>query len=503
MFEDYFPEIADIESGQGLPGVEGAEGIDAIFRSQSPFMELKKALEAGYGTSPETQTGGGSFRIESLESDLKNLIFTDKSTTLFNDLLQSKITVWNTVHEYSTLDDVGEAHTYEEGGLPPYNADQYSRRFELIKYIGAVGRVTNPMMAVRSIVGPRQQEIRAKMLSIKRKANQVSYFGDSSLVNTEFNGVIPAVMKGIDSGLVQPDNIIDLEGHRPSLEMFNEGVERIERVAGYTDNLRVYISPNARKNYKNELLRFKRYFVGGDRKVASADVDAELEGLKSNMLVYDGGEMPMRKDMFLNPPGPPRRNAAGNAFVAVGDKPPATPTVNSVSGASRATSTLPAGTYDYLIVAKNNLGHKSAPATSEGVTVSAGQGVAFDVEDGGSSDGQEATAFEIYRRDASSSDWKDYRFLFQAAANGVFHDDNQVMPDTSYMVLVEWDPERVIRYLQLMDATLFPLANVADRIQWLQRLYGALAVYNPKRVVIFKNAGAKSWIDEETEETLS
>ncbi|MNN30586.1 hypothetical protein D3C81_1442400 [compost metagenome] len=47
---------------------------EAIVKSFQPYNEsVVKALETGYATSPETQSGGGAVRVESLESDIKRL----------------------------------------------------------------------------------------------------------------------------------------------------------------------------------------------------------------------------------------------------------------------------------------------------------------------------------------------------------------------------------------------------------------------------------------------
>ena len=58
------------------------------------------------------------------------------------------------------------------------------------------------------------------------------------------------------------------------------------------------------------------------------------------------------------------------------------------------------------------------------------------------------------------------------------------------MFMVEWDTENVLAYHQLLDAALFPLGSIADAIRWLQRLYGALLVYSPNRIVVYQNVGA-------------
>lgn len=48
---------------------------EAVVKSFKPHDGVVKSLEAGYGTTPETQSNGGALRKESLESDLKNLAY--------------------------------------------------------------------------------------------------------------------------------------------------------------------------------------------------------------------------------------------------------------------------------------------------------------------------------------------------------------------------------------------------------------------------------------------
>jgi len=481
MFDDVaiFPDEAEVvESGRGADGLAGVTGMEGILMSGNPLQELRKALTAGYGTDPAGQTGGGAFRIESLESTLKVLTFNEQSTTLANDLLKDKKVAESTVEEYSTLDDISEAFTYAEAGLPAQEDDSYSRKYELVKYIGAVGTVSNVILRTKNIVSAREAEVKRKMLAMKRKLNLVSYFGNASLVTTEFNGFLTAVQ---NANL--PDNIVDLRGKRPTLENFNQGVNVIEDVAGHAFNLRVYMSTRAARNYKNELLKDKRYLVG--------EMKAEVEGLKAGRIVHDDGEMPIKKDIFLNPRKHPRMNLAKTTFIATGDKAPLTPTVTSVVVGADATSQIDAGTYDYAVVAINQYGHKSAPiATGDllAVAVTSAEKVTFDIADGGSASGQEATAFELYRRTAGGAN-TDYEYVWTFAAGATFVDNGAYLPGTGCMFLMEWDTDQVAAYHQLLDASIFPLGAVADAVRWLQRLYGTLLVYNAKKIVVFKNVG--------------
>src|SRR3990167_2451103 len=113
----FYPDDIEVGTGQGSAGLGGVVGWDTILRSENPLAGLRKALAAGYGLEPATKTDGGSFRIESLEPTLKNLVFTEESTAIANDLLKDKKKAESTVEEYSALTDVSEAFTFVEGGF--------------------------------------------------------------------------------------------------------------------------------------------------------------------------------------------------------------------------------------------------------------------------------------------------------------------------------------------------------------------------------------------------
>lgn len=483
LYPDF--EISE-ESGWGGQGLAEIPGWNQILMSANPLQEIKKALSIGYTVDPASMTDGAALRVESLESTLKNLTITDQSTTLFNHLLQDKKDAESTVEQYTTIDDISEAFTYEEGGLPAQEDDAYSRRFEPIKYIGAIGSVTNVILRTNNLVNAREAEIKRKMLAIKRKANIVSYFGDKSKVPTEFDGLLTHVQKGIASGLVPSSNIIDLQGKRLNIETINEGTYGLLNVSGFLANFRIYASPAAKFGYLNELLKDKRYITG--------EVKAEVEGLKANRVIYQGGEAPIFIDMFLNPRKHPRMNRTKTAFITTGSTPPATPTITSATPGGSG-GTIPAGTYDYAVVAVNKYGHKSIPQMTNGadVIVAAGQKVTFVLADGGSPAGQEATAFELYRRPGVSTLNTDFEYVTTFKVGDPYVDDGSWIPGTSVVFGVEWDRDEVLAYHQLMEAALFPLGAVADSPRWLQRLYGALLVYNPKKIQVWKNVGQTSW----------
>lgn len=471
-------------AGNGSEGLGQSNYLMQILKSQNPLAELRKALAAGAPVSIATMTDGGAFRIESLEATLKSLTYNEQSTSLANDLLQAKKRAESTVEEFATLDQVSRAFTYPEAGLSPTENDYYSRKYAIVKFIGAVGQVSNVFAQTRSLVPPMEAEKRRKALAIKRKLNELLYFGNSTNSITEPDGLLNnIVLAGLSNS-----NIIDLRGYRPTIEQFNIGVNQIENVSGIASQLRIYMSPNSYRNYMNELLANKRYIVG--------EGHAEVEGLKQNKLQYHGGEAAIRRDMFLNASNYSiRLDRTRTNPIASGDNAPNTPTLTSITQTAQGTSPYAPDpdTYDYAVVAVNQYGQMSAPLTAglSGVVVGAASKVTIVVAEGGTSNASNvATAYQLQRRKtatpADNTTWQ----LVTTFASLTLVDDGTWLPGTDCMFMFEFDTDQVLAFHQLMDMALFPLGAIADAVRWFQRLYGTLIVYNPLKVICFKNVGS-------------
>jgi hypothetical protein len=55
--------------------------------------------------------------------------------------------------------------------------------------------------------------------------------------------------------------------------------------------------------------------------------------------------------------------------------------------------------------------------------------------------------------------------------------------------LIDMDAENVLRFKQLAPLMKLPLARISASERFMILLYGMLQVYNPRRVVVFKNIG--------------
>ena len=89
---------------QMLPNVAGGQSVTGEMNFND-VSELRKALEAGYGTDVSTLTGGGALRIQSLEKTLMATIQENDHFRLFNELQKTNATA--TIDEWTEQSGVG------------------------------------------------------------------------------------------------------------------------------------------------------------------------------------------------------------------------------------------------------------------------------------------------------------------------------------------------------------------------------------------------------------
>src|SRR3546814_6849815 len=102
--------------------------------SFNDVTELRKALEAGYGTDVATLTGGGALRIQSLDKTMMATIQENEHFALFNELNKSNATA--TVDEWTEQNSVGGflgGSTNTETGAIAQAQGSYARRVGLVK----------------------------------------------------------------------------------------------------------------------------------------------------------------------------------------------------------------------------------------------------------------------------------------------------------------------------------------------------------------------------------
>jgi len=457
--------------------------VDA-FAGQSDkeeYTDLIKALTTGSTYGLTDQTGGAALRLESLQATLKSATFQEQSATMWRMI--PKVKAASTVEEYAKWHEVGDAEFYTEGGLPQEFDSVYERKYEVVKFLGAVGKVSNPAQAVKSLMDLKAQETLSRTLGIIRKVNKSIYFGDATVNSMEFSGMFKKVLTDAST------NIIDLYGKRLRLEEINQGATTILDNYGVPTHL--FMAPVAKRYYVDELIASKTYFVN--------DQSASRIGINPNQWMVANGEGIVYTDVFLRTmdPASPVKNQAGTwvkqpgqpPTAATSSKAPATPSIGSVTTPADGSSVFLTGdatNYDYSITAVNQYG-ESAPVTSTSNAVAAGDKVVLPVTEGGGA--YAATGYKVYRKKTTEST---YYYAFQVAYSASpqnVEDYNLYRHNTTMAFMLDFSPNQVIAYHQLLPFFSMPLAIIDDSIRWLQKLYGVLMVYNPLKIVIFKNIG--------------
>lgn len=454
----------------------GAGGYDGFgVSTPEQLSQLQKALAAGNSVNDPGVSAGEGFplRTESLESTLKNLTFEMDEIKLFKSI--PKVPAANTVEEFNRLTSYGRGGTRRfnlgfmpEGGLPEEDDSTYQRVTVLIKFLGITGRVTHVMNTVRAAHGNviAQETMNRTMELLKNLENSL-FFGDSSLIPLQFDGLEKLITDGSSS-----ENVVDLRGAPLSEEKLNDMLLQIRENFGVATD--AYFGVGAFADLAKQVYDRQRFGIAPQPGVLGAQVSA-FQGQNGKINLHD--------HVFIQE-GPDALDAGLGASA----KRPLAPTITiaPVAGSTGSQFTLAdEGTYIYKVVAGNEFG-LSTPVTSAGVAVATGEQVTFTVADGG----QGTTFYEVYRTSAGGAAGTAL-LAFRVARSGatqVITDTNADIPGTSKGFVLQQN-QASFSWAQLLPMTRIPLAAVDTSIRWAQVIYGAVKMYTPRKNIVVKNVG--------------
>lgn len=464
--------------------VEFGEMSQAQFQEQ--LSELNKAL--GTGTGGEAY-GGDSYadmsaiRPQSLEPALRVVTAREEHLKLWKAI--GKDRAFSTVEEFNILDSYGGNYSpfYVEGGLPNETDSNSIRRSELVKFMGTTRVITNPALAVRTVPSDvLTLETRNGILWLLQKVEQALFFADESIDPLAFNGIYAQVRNFLQGKSEYRQHIIDMRGQPLSEEILEDAATIIADNYG-NSNLELYLTNQAHKNFSKLLIG-----TGGRQRalmLPANNVSEVMMGQPVAGYVANHAVIRFKNDIFLKPSVKP---------LAVAHKgSPAAPTPDAttpVAAVADDTSLMEAGDYYYFVSAKNSQGESVPAAIGGSVTVAEGQRVDITINRVVSD--PVATSYKLYRSATSNVEDAQYLFEVKDAGKGTtqtISDFNFELPDTDMAFLIDNDPENVLRFKQLLPLMRTPLARISDAERFMIRLYGMLQVYNPRRIVIFKNIG--------------
>jgi len=440
----------------------------------SDVVELRKALEAGYGDSPTTQTGGGALRVESLEASLKILSFRDRHIQFWKDV--PKTAAASTVEEYARLSEYGGQERFgfiAEGELPEESTATYDRQAALVKYIGDTRVVSHPMTLVRAIPGDvRARENANAIMRILRTMEWGLFFGNSKL------GLAGAEFVEFD-GLQQLCGLTENKWCKPVTERDIRDYSQRIQDEGYGIPTHWFAHPKVVEEYAKE-------YIPAYHMPMPTQSGAYKVGFNIGEIVTGNGTVLPRPSLFLKKtPSPPTGASSTKS-------PEAAATVVGVSGAG---SGVWANVYAtgvsvlYRATIANAYG-ESAITQSGAVALTAGE-LTKDITVTVTNPGAFTNApkfINLYRQDTVGGVVvRDYglisRTAITTAAGGgttAIVDSGTVVPQTYETYIGELTPE-VIEFKQLLDMVSMDLAVISPAYRWMVLLYGVLVVYAPNK----------------------
>lgn len=448
--------------------------------SGQEVADLNKALSAGYATSPDTQTNGGAFRVESLENSLKVLTYTDQHVKFWKRIPKSR--AFNTVEEYNQLLSYGNdgGGFLTEGELPDTQDSTYQRKASFVKFLGVTREVTHPMTLVNSAHG----DVMARMnqdgiLWMMKKIENGLFWGNSKL---GAGGTEYVEFDGLDT-LIDPENTVDLAGNPLQEKHINHGAQMIIENYGVPTDLFLPFEVYG---------QFAQEYYDRQRIQMPVGVSNTGGGVVDKFNTH-GGPVNMEPNIFLKKTKPVPTQATSS-------KAPAQPA--SVTGALALTDNgaefgkSGAGTYTYYVTAANKHGESVPTKITTPVAITSSdfsKSIEITVTNAASSvypvdylvvyrsEADSDKAYQIARIPASAS---------SAGAVTVFSDKNETMPNTYTAFMGEMN-ENIIAFKQLAPLMKMDLATLAPSYRWMILMYGTPVLYAPRKFMKFKNIKAE------------
>lgn len=443
--------------------------------------ELNKAL----GTGTEGEAYGdfndmSALRPQSLEGTLK--VVTAKQEHIKFWKMLNKKQAYNTVEEFNVLDSYGgdSSPFFTEGGLPNEEDSNYIRQSQMVKFLGTTRVITHPATLVRNTVGDivaREQQ--NGTLWLLQQLERALFFADSKLDALQFDGLLAQVRNFVEGKSYQNQHIIDLRGQVIDENILEDGATCIADNYG-SGHLKLHMTNQVHKDFSKLITG-----ANGRQKVYMSNNPGEIMlGQPVRGYSANSADIDFSNNIFLKPNGAPKKASQKGA--------PAIPTADATApivAGDDATSLMEAGTYYYFVASKNSDG-ESAPVAVGSVAVTKGQAVTVKINRVTSD--PVAKTYRVYR--GTSSDPEKALFAFEVKDNGTgstqeIVDRNFDIPGSHTAFLVDMDGEEVLTWKSLAPLMKLPLARISASERFMILLYGMLQVYNPRRIVVFKNIG--------------
>ncbi len=461
MFESY---------EDGVVGVGGNS-------TQQELAELQKALTAGYGDSPATQTGLGALRVESLEASLKVLTFSTKHMLAWQKV--PKNPAYSTVEEYSQLTGVGSEDNTgfaPEGTLPEEDDATYARKASLVKFLGTTRQVSHPATLVRQIAGAAiDRETKNGILKVMKDAEFGMFWGNSGLKYDPTNNE-GEEWDGLNT-LIDVAGDVDLSNR--NLEEGDIGVlaEKIYSAYGFMNE--IFMAPKVLETTGRKALPKERI-------VLPSPTGGLQLGLSIGSFNTQYGIITPNADIFLTKGRSPKKTVPSAATSTKAPTAPASIAGGAMTGTTGKFRSSQVGDLKFQVTACNRFG-ESAPTTISAAVSVTSVDLAKYIPLTITNAGTVVTAPEYYNIYVTEADGSVTYLVAQVAASSqadsgttVYNYTGYIMPNTSIAFGGQMDND-VISFKQLAPIMKMDLALVAPAYRFMVLLYGVLQLFATKK----------------------
>lgn len=465
-----------------LPTVGGSQTV-AGEMGMGDVAELKKAMEAGYGSDVAALTGAGALRIQSLEKTMLSTIQDNQHFALFNELSKSNATA--TVDEWTEQSGVGGflggSTNTETGNIATAQGD-YARRVGMVKYLMTKREVSYVATLQNSLVAAEAVEAQNGALQLLTDAEFLCFEGDSTVVPTEFDG-ISAQMDALGSA----DHVIDAAGQSlASISMVDQAASTIAGFGNFGTPTHLFMSQLTQSDFNTNLDPAFRVSLNGTAQELM--MGAPVAGINTSW-----GKIKTVADVFIRDerqkqPFEVDYPAVASANVAF--KPQTVTPTAGAGGADSKWGATHAGNYYYAVAGINAAGQTAALVSIQ-TAVSAGQQVSIAIA---ASAANTETGYAIYRgRKNGTNAITDLRLMVRvpktAGGTTTFIDKNRKIPGTAKAFVLNMNGgAQAINWRQYLPMTRFNLYPTASAVvPWAQMLFGYLRIGKRKHHCVIEN----------------
>ena len=440
----------------------------------------------GYGT-----TGAQSLRVESLDSSLKVITFTDKHINFWKDIPKSL--AYSTVEEYNQLSSYGTqtGGFLAEGELPYQSNSDYARRAALVKFIGTTRSVSHPLTLVRTMVPDviAQENSNGIMWMLRQIENSLFWGRDKGIDGTEY-----VEWAGMDKMIEDGGNTYDLRdtafGTTPFTTIVNDLAQTVVDSFGFPTDIYIPFPVLAKINEEFAGTAAQRVIL--PTASGNTQVNINIDGLMTQ-----AGRVNLKPIFFLQKTkgmkASGRIGAADTAgtgstldatFVIAGTVTP------SASAAVAPEIGLPAGFYRVGVTFSNKFGETAAVANGGGgysTEIQSAAGGGLDVVSIAIATGVVGAQFmNVYLSEMTitgvvAADVEMYlvqTIPLGAAITTTCRYNGLRLPNTYTSFIGQMTPD-VLTFRQLAPLVKMDLATIAPAYKWMILLYGVPVIFAP------------------------